>query len=329
MRNETQKKKLLYVAKILYEYTDEQHVLNADKIVERLREKGIICERKSVYNDLSTLTACGMDIVKTGKGFYLASREFELPELKLLVDAVQSSKFITEKKSRELIRKLEMLTSRYEAEKLTGQVAVRNRVKSMNESIYYNIDAIHEAIRMNRQIEFTYCEWNVEKELVPKKQGSVYILSPWFFEWDNDKYYLVGYDENTLKMRHYRVDKMRSIATKTAKRLGRTEYEEIDPGTYGSETFGMFAGEKTRVKLLVDASLAGAMIDHFGKDVWMHYDLECTEQLSVVIETVVSVRFFGWVFGFGGKVRIQEPFWVKEEYVQRLEQVYRQYEPIV
>lgn len=346
MRNETHKLKLLYIAKLLYEETDEQHRVTADYIVKRLQDKGIVCERKSVYRDLETLSAFGMDIVRGSKGAYLASRMFELPELKLLVDAVQSSKFITEAKSRELIAKLSHLTNHQEAVKLTNQVVVHNRVKAMNESIFYNVDAIQEAIRENKQITFTYYMWNVDKELVPRRDGARYILSPWFFEWDNDKYYLVGYEEDSAQMRHYRVDKMKSIEVNDTARLGREVYEAIDLSVYGSQTFGMFGGEPTTVRLSVDASLAGAMIDHFGADVWMHKtmheisenpsrivqsnvarkeDNTISEQenvrLSVVVDTVISDRFFGWIFGFGDKIEIVEPCWVRQRYEQMLHNV--------
>ena len=351
MRNETQKVKLLYIAQILYEETDEQNILTGDDIVKRLREKGIACERKSVYSDLDVLAEFGMDIIRGRRGAYLASRTFEVPELKLLVDAVQSAKFITEAKSRELIGKLAHLTNRQEAAKFTDQVVVHDRVKMMNENIYYNIDAIHEAMRENRQITFIYYMWNADKHLVPKKGGERYVLSPWFFEWDNDKYYLVGFEEQSAQMRHYRVDKMKSIEVMVQNRLGRQEYDAIDLSTYGNQTFGMFGGETTTVRLLVDGSLAGAMIDHFGTDVWMHRIREggCGEEdvlhteadreivtagtgqgdkrnavegrLSVVIDTVVSDRFFGWIFGFGDKIEIVEPSWVRQRYERMLHKV--------
>lgn len=339
MRNETHKQKLLYLAKILYEETDEDHILTADKIVTRLHEYGISCERKTIYRDLDTLSAFGMDIERDRRGAYLASRMFELPELKLLVDAVQSSKFITENKSRELIGKLCRLSSNAYARKLTGQVVVQDRVKAMNESIYYNIDNIQDAIRKDHRITFGYYEWNVKKELVPRKDGERYRVSPWFFQWDNDKYYLVGYDDVTKQMRHYRVDKMKEIVEEPEKRLGREVYEQIDLSSYGTQTFGMFAGEKVTVKLEVDATLIGAMIDHFGKEVWMHpVEASCDgvvehnegngqcRRVSVVVDTVVSDRFFGWVFGFGDKLKIVEPAWVQKAYTQRMKKVWEQYE---
>ncbi len=339
MRKETQKQKLLYLAKILYEETDEEHILTADKIVTKLHEYGISCERKTIYSDQDTLSAFGMDIVRDHRGAYLASRMFELPELKLLVDAVQFSKFITENKSRELIGKLSQLSSKAYARKLTGQVVVQDRVKSMNESIYYNIDNIQDAIRRNHQITFGYYEWNVKKELVPRKDGERYRISPWFFQWDNDKYYLVGYDDVTKQMRHYRVDKMKEIVEEPEKRLGREVYEQIDLSSYGTQTFGMFAGDKVTVKLIADATLTGAMIDHFGREVWLHplepwnegeaepngNDDRCG-QISVVVDTVVSDRFFGWVFGFGDKLKIAEPAWVQEAFIQMMKKVCEQYE---
>ena len=339
MRKETQKQKLLYLAKILYEETDEEHILTADKIITRLNEYGISCERKTIYSDMDILSEFGMDIVREHRGAWLASRMFELPELKLLVDAVQSSKFITENKSRELIGKLSRLSGKAYARKLTGQVVVRDRVKSMNESIYYNIDNIQDAIRQDHQITFGYYEWNVKKELVPRKAGERCRISPWFFQWDNDKYYLVGYDDATKQMRHYRVDKMKEIVEEPEMRLGRKMYEQIDLSSYGTQTFGMFAGEKVTVTLIADATLAGAMIDHFGREVWMHpaetWDEEEAEpdendrrcrKVSVVVDTVVSDRFFGWVFGFGDKLKIAEPAWVQEAYIQMMKKVCEQYE---
>ena len=324
MRNETQKVKLLYIAKMLYEETDEQHLLTGDRIVERLGEKGIVCERKSVYHDLNTLSEFGMDIVRSRKGAYLATRTFELPELKLLVDAVQSARFITESKSRELIGKLARLTNRQKAVGFTSQIVVHNRVKTMNESIYYNIDTIHEAIRDNKQIRFVYYRWNADKKLVCKKEDA-YVTSPWFFEWEHDKYYLVGYDEQSAQMRHYRIDKMKSLQLLDVPRSGRKEYEAVDLSAYANQTFGMFGGEMATVRLLVDATLAGVMIDHFGTEIWMHKEAT-EERLSVVIDTVVSDRFFGWLFGFGDKLEIVEPYWVKERYLEMLRQVNARYE---
>lgn len=309
---ENQKKKILYVLKVLWEETDELHPLSAEQIAGKVSNYGVKCERKSIYTDLNELAEFGFDIIRTRKGAYLASREFELPELKLLVDAVQSSKFITEKKSDELIAKLGTLVSCFEGKQLKRQVLVQNRVKSMNESIYYNVDAISTAIEQDRQIAFCYYAWNEKKEMVLKKNGERYVTSPWFLQWENEKYYLIGFDEKANQMKHFRVDKMLNIAIQDTERVGRETFSKMDMATYGQELFGMFQGKKQTVVLRLENELAGVIIDRFGKEVWMHPADE--EHFTAVVEVMVSNQFFGWLTGLGGKAEILEPAWVREEY---------------
>ena len=206
-----QKLKLLYLIKMLRENTDENHPMSTPDIIKYLENQGIHAERKSIYNDMECLADFGYDVVQVqsrlGGGYYLGSREFELPELKLLVDAVQSSRFITTKKSRELIRKLEQIAGKNDAGKLQRQVYVAGRIKTENESIYYNIDAIHRAIQENRQITFVYLDWNLQKELVPRPGGDK-CVSPWALIWRDENYYLAAYDSEDRVIKHYRVDKM-------------------------------------------------------------------------------------------------------------------------
>lgn len=200
-----QKIKILYLMRVFLERTDEEHPMSVKDLIIYLNSLGISAERKTIYDDIETLRNFGMDILNRREkpaGFYLASREFELPELKLLVDAVQSSRFITSGKSRQLIGKLESLASMYEARQLRRQVFVENRVKTMNESVYYNIDEIHRALTEDRQISFQYCQWTVEKELRLKKNGDRYCVSPWGLVWQNENYYLIAYDEKCEKVKH-------------------------------------------------------------------------------------------------------------------------------
>lgn len=309
---ENQKTKILYVLKVLWEETDELHPITAERIAKKVSGYGVRCERKSVYTDLHELAEFGYDIIRTKKGAYLASRQFELPELKLLVDAVQSSKFITEKKSEELIAKLSTLLSRFEGKQLKRQVLVKNRVKSMNESIYYNVDAIYNAIDRNRQIAFSYYAWNVKKEMIPKKNGEDYIISPWFLQWEDEKYYLVGFDEKAQQIKHFRVDKMFKITIREAMRAGQEVFSQMDMAAYGQEAFSMFQGEKQTVTLKLKNELAGIVIDRFGQEVWMHPVDE--EHFTVTVEVMVSNPFFGWLTGLGGKAEILEPVWVCEKY---------------
>lgn len=317
-RAERQRVKILYVLRVLWEETDEVHPLSANRIAEKVSAFGVSCERKSIYKDLEELTEFGFDIVRTRKGAYLASRQFELPELKLLVDAVQSSKFITEKKSDELIAKLGSLLSRSDSAKLRRQVLVKNRIKSMNESIYYNVDAVYDGIRRNRQISFSYYTWNIKKEMEPKKQGKRYVISPWFLEWEDEKYYLVGFDETAGRMKHFRVDKMKRITVLNEERNGGELFDKTDIASYGRQAFGMFAGRKETVTLIFENELAGVVIDRFGKEVWMHPVDK--EHFSAAVEVMISNQFFGWIFGLGGKAEIAEPAGVREEYQKLLQQ---------
>lgn len=225
MAVQVQKKKILYLMQILLERTDENHVMSAQDLCKALEEYGISSERKSIYNDVDALRDYGMDIVQVkgaNQGYYIGSRDFELPELKLLVDAVQASKFITSKKSDELIKKLEKLTSKYEAAQLQRQVFIYNRLKTENETIYYNVDYIHTAIYTDAQIRFQYTEWTLQKELQLKKDGEGYVVSPWALTWADENYYLIAYSEKEKGIRYYRVDKMKNMEL-----LKEKETEEI------------------------------------------------------------------------------------------------------
>ena len=315
-RQEHQKTKILYILKVLSEETDERHSLSAEQIAKRVTAYGVHCERKSVYRDLDELIEFGYDIIRTRQGAYMASRQFELPELKLLVDAVQSSKFITEKKSDELIAKLGTLVSRYEGAQLKRQVFVRGRIKTMNESIYYNIDAIYEGIERNLQISFFYCRWNAQKELEKRRQGMRYRISPWFLRWEDEKYYLIGYDAAQEQMKHFRVDKMLQIQVEQQARLGQQAASEMDMAAYGRQTFGMFQGKQELVTLRVSRELVGVMIDRFGTGVWMYPVDE--QSVQVRVEVMVSNQFFGWLAGLGGLAKIEGPAWVETAYRELL-----------
>ena len=242
-RSENQKLKLLYIMELLQERTDEEHPVTTQEIIDYLRTKGITAERKSIYSDIELLTDYGLDIIRIKErpgGCYLASRSFELAELKLLVDAVQASKFITTKKSRELIGKLEELCSKSQARQLHRQVVVTNRNKAINENIYYNVDMIYNAIAENVKIQFQYFEWSVNKEMKLRRDGSFYVVSPWLLSWDDENYYLVGFDEETKQIKHYRVDKMEDISLTHDKRNGREQFRDFDLAAFAKKTFGMY-----------------------------------------------------------------------------------------
>ena len=322
-----QKFKLYRLAQIMLEQTDDEHYITMPEIKEALARYDITADRKSIYADLRDLEVLGIEVEgePVGKGYHyhVVSRPFELPELKLLVDAIQSSKFITEKKTNALIRKLEKQVSRYEAMKLQRQVFVSGRIKTMNESIYYTVDAIHNAISENKKIRFQYYQWNVKKEMELRRDGAWYHISPWGLSWDDENYYLVGYDSDAGEIRHYRVDKMLHIRMSDEPREGKEHFRKLDMADYAKKSFGMFGGKERKVKLLVDNSLAGVIIDRFGKEVMMIP--ADPEHFTVNVTVMVSSVFLGWVFSLGKRVKILGPEEVAEKMREEGERLVRQY----
>ena len=315
------KMKMLYVMDVLLYETDEKHRVSTTKLIAMLKEHGIYAERKSIYDDIETLKEYGIDIMHDSTepaGYYVSTRRFELPELKLLVDAVQSSKFITAKKTSALIEKLGTLTNVHQAQKLQKQVYVVKRIKAMNESIYYNVDAIHEAIQTNSKISFEYMKWDLNKELVPKHDMPV-ISSPWVLTWDDEKYYMLGYDSESGIIKHYRVDKMKSIQPISKKREGYNEFQKLDMNRFASKTFGMFSGKTEKVTLECSDELIGAILDRFGTDVIIVPTGE--DKFKVTHEVAVSGHFFGWIVGLGPGARITYPENVVMEFKERLEKM--------
>lgn len=326
-KGRNQKLKLMYLAKILYEKTDDTHSLTMREILTNLNELGVEAERKSIYADLEALGIFGVDIIgeKIGKTYYyhIGSRQFELAELKLLVDAVQASKFITVKKSQELINKLEGLTSRYEAKQLQRQVYVAERIKTMNESIYYNVDKIHSAISTNVKICFQYFQWNLEKEMELRKNGQFYCISPWALTWTDENYYLIGYDSDADMIKHYRVDKMLRIEIIEASREGKEYFEHFDMAVYTKKIFGMFDGKVEIVKLECENRFVGVMIDRFGKDI----DIikKDTEHFVVNVEVAVSGQFLGWLIALGEGVKVVGPEYVVQQMKDEIKQLEQRY----
>ena len=316
-----QKLKLYYLAKIFMEKTDDEHGLTMPELLEELEKYDVSADRKSIYNDIEALNDIGLDIVgeKEGKYFiyHIASRRFELAELKLLVDAIQSFKFVTEKKSKTLIKKLTTLASEYEASQLERQLSVQGRVKTMNESIYYSVDDIHSAISSNRKISFKYMTWDTDKKLVPKKD-KLYVISPWRLTWNDDNYYLIAFDSESGKIKHYRVDKMEKIAILDEKREGKEHFKAFDLAAYTNRAFGMFGGEGTMVTLSVKDDMVGVLIDRFGKDI----NLKPAKKkgwTDARVEVTVSDQFFGWIFGLGSNVKITAPSSVVKKYKTELD----------
>ena len=323
-----QKFKLYRLAQIMLERTDDDHYITMPEILTALEEYEITADRKSIYNDLRDLEVLGIEVEGEPVGgryhYHVVNRPFELPELKLLVDAIQSSKFITERKTNALIKKLEKLVSRYEGMKLQRQVYVSGRIKTMNESIYYTVDAIHNAISENRKIRFQYFQWNVKKEMELRHDGAYYHISPWGLSWDNENYYLVGYDSVAGKIKHYRVDKMLHIQMSDEKREGREFFKKLDMADYSKKSFGMFGGKEEKVKLLVENRLAGVIIDRFGKDVMLIPADE--NHFTVHVDVRVNSQFLGWIISLGEGVKILGPDEVLNFLKEEINRLVHQYQ---
>jgi len=321
MKHENQKYKILVIRDLLLE-TDEQHPMTVQDLIDKLRERGIEAERKSVTDDLLTLADYGMDVeslaVGKRKGYYLASRTFEPAELKMLVDSVQAAKFLSPKKTMRLIKKLAALSSRGEAALLKRQLYLSDRGKTDNESVFYNIDAIHGAIAEDREITFVYWQYDLSKKRVPRKSGARYRVSPFALVWDDEFYYLIAYDAEDARIKHYRVDKMNRITIGDAGRQGKDAFSALDMSVYTSRNFSMFAGEEADVVLDCDAGLIGVIIDRFGTDVSIHPD---GDRFTAFVKVAVSEQFFGWVAALGGAVRIVSPQPVKEQFLALLDRV--------
>ena len=314
-KGSNQKFKLYRLAQIMQEQTDEEHYITMPEIMRELEKYDVTADRKSIYNDLRDLKVLGIEVEGEPVGnryhYHVVDRAFELPELKLLVDAIQSSKFITEKKTNALIKKLETLVSKYDAQKLQRQVYVSGRIKTMNESIYYTVDAIHNAITENKKIKFQYYQWNVKKEMELRHDGAWYHISPWGLSWDDENYYLVGYDAEAEKIKHYRVDKMLHIKLSDENREGKEYFKKLDMADYAKKSFGMYGGKEQKVKLWVKNDLAGVIIDRFGKDIMMIPADE--EHFTVNVDVRVSRQFLGWVFSLGENIKIAGPEEVVEQ----------------
>ncbi|MCR5602405.1 MAG: WYL domain-containing protein [Lachnospiraceae bacterium] len=305
-RSANQKLKLLYLKDILSKYTDEDHPLSATAICDILRECDVDAERKSIYDDMGMLAAYGLDIMKiNGRdgGFFLGEREFELAELKLLIDAVMSSKFITKRKSDQLIKKITAFASNYDSDELKRQLHSINRIKGQNESILYTVDDINAAIRNNKKIEFKYCEWTKEIKLRPKKNGDLYVVSPITLIWDDEYYYLVAYDSEAGIVKHYRVDKIKDIAITDEAR--EKPAEKIDMSAYSGKMFGMFGGKTVTVGFQCPEDKIGILIDRFGQDVKVTGG--AGDRLTVHTQAVLSGQFYGWVASVGPDIRLVSP----------------------
>ena len=313
------KPRILYLLRILEQYTDEEHPLTTKQLIDKLQDEyGISAHRTTLTKDIAALQEFGVDIVtvhSTQSKYFIGSRKFELPELKLLIDAVESSRFITAKKSESLIRKIHTLTSQGQVSKLRRNNYVGDRIKPDNEQIYYIVDTINDAINEGKQISFQYYDYSGLKKKVLKNKGEIYKLSPYKLIWSGDYYYVIGYSEKKGKVINFRVDRIAAAPTILSENAIPVP-KDFDLENFTKEVFFMFSGDEVEVDLQCDNSLMKTMIDRFGENVkTLAYDMT---SFRLITEVSVSPTFFGWVFGFDGKVKILGPQNVKEQYYKMI-----------
>lgn len=312
-----------YVAKLLYEQTDEDHYLTIAQIIEQLeRDYGISTSRGTVGDDIKALQELGVEIEvepSTQKRFYFIGRRFDLPELKTLIDAIESARFIPKEKSAILVEKLGSLTSRYNTEKLVRNVDVENRIKADNEKIYYIMEALNDAINAQKKVTFQYFTYNVKKEQKLKHDGCVYILSPYKLIWNGDYYYVVGFSEKHGGIGSFRLDRI----VRQPQILDEDSVqppEDFDLNVYLNSMFRMYNGERKQIELVCDNSTMDAIIDKFGKDVTVYAN--DMQSFKAVVTTSLGNVFYSWIFGFGGKVAIKSPQDVRAQYCEMVRKAY-------
>ena len=317
-KNSIQRLKILYLYKIMLEQTDELHPITMSEIINQLKLCGISAERKALYQDIEALCTFGLDIKQlkgNTSGYYVASREFELPELKLLADAVTSSRFLTEKKSNELLKKIEGLSSIYEAKQIHRQVFVSNRVKAMNERIYINVDTIHRAISEGKQISFKYFDYDIQKK--KKYRDGLRVCSPYALTWNDERYYLLAYYEKYNRITNFRIDRMEAVTILEDACVPKPD--NFNVAEYMNSTFSMFSGESRDVKLRFSNDLINPVLDRFGKDITIVPDGD--ENFTVHVKVKAEAPFFAWLFQFGKKAKIVEPEELKTKYMVHLNEV--------
>ncbi len=310
-----QKLKMLYIRDYLRENSNFEHPVPVAELIAYLKANGIEVERKTVYDDIAQLQLFGEDIcLAKGRngGYYYDSAEFSLPEIKMLVDSVQSSKFITENQSLELIKKLEKLTNKYDANQLHRQVVVHNRVKTEQTNIFSNIDHISNAIVKDTTVKFRYIKYDIHKNSILRHGGKVYEISPYCLIWEDENYYLLGFDDEAGIIKHFRVDKMKNLSATENRRKGHKIFDEIDISSYNKKVFSMYHGEETKVKIRFRNNLVGVVLDRFGMNAVLVPEVG-GEYFTVTADITVSKQFYSWLFGFSGECEILSPDSVREE----------------
>ncbi len=311
------KSKILHLYKLLNEKTDEENPISTTQIIKELAKLGITLNRKTVASDIALLGDFGIDVITLRSSqnmYYIGGRDFELPEVKLLVDAVESSKLITHKKSKKLVEKLSKLVSENQSSEINSNIFIDKRIKPVNEEIYYSIDSIQKAIANNKKIEFKYKNYNPDKSIVYRHTGMIYTLSPYALAWSDDHYYVRGSCDNYSEPRTFRVDRMAQVSVTE---IGAEPTpKDFNPAEYVKTVFDMYSGELQQVELECANYLMNVIIDKFGEHV--QTEIIDDNHFKVIVEVCVSPTFFGWVFQFAGKMKILEPCEVKKQFADML-----------
>ncbi len=315
--NMENKSKILYLYKLLYEKTDEQNPLSTNEIITQLAKIGISLNRKTVASDIALLMEFGVDVITIRSSqnmYYIGNREFELPEIKLLIDAVESSKLITVKKSKKLVDKLAKFASKEQSKELNRNIYIDNRIKPTNEKIYYNIDLIQTAITQTQRIEFKYFDYNGDKEIVYKHNGALYTLSPYAMAWDNDHYYAIGYNDKHGGISRFRIDRMAKVKISDKPYVHAPDNFVV--AEYVKSIFNMYGGEKSIVEIKCTNDAMKFIVDKFGENVKTQtLGSNC---FKAIVEVSVSPTFYSWVFQFCDKMQILAPESVKNGYAEML-----------
>ena len=314
-RGQNQKLKLLYLYQIFNEKTDENYTLNASELIDELSKYGVSAERKSIYSDIEALKLFGMDInvgTENGRGYYLGERYFQLSEIKMLIDIIQAARFISENKSIELIEKISKLAPISDRKTLKRQIFIANRVKSVNETVYYSVDHLYRAIAENKKVRFRYYSWDIRKNKLYKNKGQFYYVNPVSMMWADEKYYLIAYDDNAGKIKHYRVDKMESVEICNENVSNDIKRLEFNAADYATRSFSMFGGDVREVRLKGNAESIGIIYDRFGRDVFVVQNPDGS--FSVTVKVALSPQFYSWVFGVSDLLMIEGPNDVVESY---------------
>ena len=314
--NKRQKIKLLFLMEMLRQETDEQHPLTTSRICEKLGEFGVSCERRTVGMDVALLNECGFEVMSKmighEKGYYVEDRSFSIPELKIMIDAVQASNFITDRKTGELIDKISKLGGSHRGEILKGNMICFNTTKHSNESIYYNVEALQQALQLKRKASFCYFDLGPSREKIYRKEHRRYIVDPFALVYNDDNYYLMCYTEKYKAVTTYRVDRMDAVAIEEDDLTKGAEILEASVADYTEQVFRMYNGKQQSVTLAFDPVLLGAIFDKFGENTLIKPWGEGWYKTKVDVR--ISPTFWGWLFQFGSKIQILSPNTVREQY---------------